>query len=102
MQIAPANADASVGPSGYFLISQHLKDIIQCLQFFRLIEESFQILLELAGIPQLFNNPIDLSIASTLEVSIRPSSLPALASSKAAFVISLGSWYTASKSMPST
>ena len=85
-----------------YLLSLRIKDIIQCLQFFRLIEESFQIFLELAGIPQFFNNPIDLSMASTLEVSIGPSSLPALASSKAAFVISLGSWYTASKSIPST
>ena len=67
-----------------YLISQHIKDFIQCLQLFRLIKKAFQILLELAGVPQFLHNPIDLSMASTLEVSIGPSSLPALASSKAA------------------
>lgn len=70
---------------------QHIKNFIQCLQFLGLVQKTLQVFLELLGESKLFHTPMDLSIASTLDVSIGPSVLPALASSIACRVTSLGS-----------
>lgn len=73
------------------LIAQHIEDCFQLFKLLRLIKNPFLILLELSRIAEFFHNPIDLSMASTLDVSTGPLSFPALASFMAAMVSSLGS-----------
>lgn len=73
------------------IVSEHIKHLIEGSQFLRLIQETFQVLFKLSGISEFSHNPIDLSMDSTLDVSIGPSRFPALASSNAALVTSFGS-----------